>query len=155
MIRFAWLLPFLAACPPKQGATGPTQPTGPGCPAANAVYVASYVTQEAGKGRTGWVLTLHTMKVEPGAKVPDYAPLDATAAMASGVPAAPTGTLWLMTANAPPCRAQVGGFYAAKLEGPPASLTYGLELEGCPAPTDAQEGGGIALVAPEAPTGCR
>jgi hypothetical protein len=95
------------------------------------------------------------MMVEPGATVPDYAPMDAATALASGVPVAPAGTLWLATAAGAPCRATVGGYYAAKIEGPPASISYGVELEGCPAPANPEEAGGIVLVSTEAPTGCR
>jgi hypothetical protein len=149
------LLIAIAGCPAKKQVDAPVTPTGAGCPAGDGVLVASYVTQEAGKGRSGWVVPLHAMKVEPGAAVPDYASMDAATASASGVPAAPTGTLWLATAAGAPCRATVGGFYAAKIEGPPASISYGFELEGCPAPANAEEAGGIVLVSAEAPTGCR
>jgi hypothetical protein len=119
------------------------------------VFIASYVTQDPAKGRSGWAMPLQAMKVDPGATVPDYVSLDPTAASASGVPPAPTGTLWLVTAAGAPCQARLGSFYAAKLDGPPASLSYGVELDGCPAPTDPQEGGGIVLVSNESPTGCR
>jgi hypothetical protein len=155
MVRYAWLLVLLAACPPKSSSTGPQQPqqlTGPGCPAASDVYLASYMTQE--KGRSGWVLPLHAMKVEPASQVPDYQPLDPAAASVSGVPQGPTGNLWLVAGNAAPCQVKLGGHYAAKVDGPPAGLSYGIELDGCPAPTDPQEGGGVVLVSQEAPTGC-
>jgi hypothetical protein len=157
MIRFALCsLVLCAGCPPKAGPqTQAPTPTGAGCPAASGVFVASYVTQDPTKGRSGWVMPLQAMKVDAGVTVPDYQSLDATAASVSGVPAAPSGTLWLMTANAPPCRARVGNFYAAKIEGPPTSLSYGVELDGCPAPTDPQEGGGITLVSNESPGACR
>jgi hypothetical protein len=143
----------LAACPKKQ-VDAPAQPQGGGCPAASGVYIASFVTQDAGKGRTGWVVPLQAMKVEPGAAVADYASIDAATASASGVPAAPTGTVWLATAGGAPCRGKVGGFYAAKIEGPPASISYGFELDGCAAPSNADEAGGIVLATEEAPTGC-
>jgi len=159
MIRYAWCsLVFLAACPPKNGTqTPPPQPlAGPGCPGASDVYVVSYVTQEPGKGRSGWVLPLHAMKVEPGADVPEYQPLDPAAASISGVPAAPTGPLWLVTGGtAAPCAVKLGTHYAAKIDGPPASLSYGLELEGCPAPADPQEAAGVLLASKDAPTGCQ
>jgi hypothetical protein len=148
----------LAACPPK-APTGPQQPqqTGVGCPSAANVYVASYLTQDPGKGRTGWVLPLHAMQIDPGSSqsVPDYTNLDGTTASVSGVPAAPAGSIWLMTAQAAPCHATVGKFYAAKLQGPPVSLAYGVELEGCPAPTDQQEGGGLVLGSEVIPDGCQ
>ena len=145
----------LAACPKKQPDTTPAQPQGAGCPGAAGVYVASFVTQEQGKGRTGWVLPLHAVAVQPGASVADYATIDAAAASAAGVPAAPTGTIWLATSSGEPCRASVGSYYAAKIDGPPPSISYGVELDGCPAPGNPDEGGGIALVSEEAPTGCR
>ena len=56
---------------------------------------------------------------------------------------------------AAPCRAKVGSFYAAKIDGPPASVSYGFELDGCPAPANPDEAGGIVLVSEQAPTGCR
>jgi hypothetical protein len=149
----------LAACPPKSGTqTAPPQQqplTGPGCPPAANVYIASYLTQEASKGRTGWVIPLHSMKIEPNTKVPDYSPLDEAAASVSGVPAITAGNLWLMTGNAAPCQGKLGSHYASKLDGPPASISYGVELEGCPAPADPNEAGGLVMVAPEAPTGCQ
>ncbi len=157
MRRLALLL-VLSACPPKSSGpqTTPTQqpPDGPGCPSGDGVFVASYVTDAPGRG-AGWVMPLHAMKVEPGAQVPEYTPLDAAAAAASGVPAAPAGTMWLMTESAAPCKVTTKGYYAAKIAGPPASISYGAELEGCPAPADPPEGGGVVMVADQAPTGCR
>jgi hypothetical protein len=152
MRRLALLL-LLAGCPPKPGTT-PQIPEGGPCPSAAGVYVASYVTNEAGSGHTGWVMPLHAMAVEPTAQVAEWAPLDATAAGVSGVPAAPPAPLWLMTPNAPPCPVKVGSYYAAKLPGPPANVSYGVELDGCPAPTDPQESGGLVLATPQAPSGC-
>ncbi|MDB4958526.1 MAG: hypothetical protein JWO36_6095 [Myxococcales bacterium] len=156
-----WLISLVlavcAGCPPKPGpqTQAPNPVAGAGCPAASGVYVASYVTQEPTKGRSGWVVPLQAMKLDSGATVPEYQSLDATAASASGVPAAPAGRLWLMTASSAPCSAKVGNFYAAKIDGPPASLSYGVELEGCAAPTDPQEGGGIVLVSQDSPGACR
>ena len=157
MIRFALCsLVLCGGCPLKPGPSA-REPAaaGAGCPAASGVYVASYVTQEPTKGRSGWVLPLQAMKIDAGVTVPDYQSLDATAASVSGVPTAPVGPLWLMTGSGAPCLAKVGKFYAAKIEGPPPSLSYGLELAGCPAPTDPQEGGGIVLASNETPGACR
>ena len=156
MRRLALLL-VLAACPPKS--TGPTTTmpppaTGAGCPTADGVFVASYVTDAPGRG-AGWVMPLHAMKVEPGAQVPEYQKVDAATAAASGVPAAPTATMWLVTEGAAPCKVTTRDYYAAKIAGPPASLSYGAELDGCPAPADPQEGGGIVLVSQESPGACR
>ncbi|HEY5950613.1 MAG TPA: hypothetical protein VIV40_34210 [Kofleriaceae bacterium] len=139
----------LAACP-KKGTTTQVQ-AGAGCPAASGVYVASYVSQD--KGRSGWAVPLHVKPLE--GDVADYASIDAAAATAAGVPAAPTGSLWLATAGGAPCQAKIGGYYAAKIEGPPASVSYGIELDGCPAPKSPEEAGGIVLVSEQAPTGCR
>ena len=147
----------LSACPSSSSKnhSEPPAQSGAGCPGAAGVYVASYVSQEPGRGRSGWALPLHAMKVEPGAEVADYTSIDAATASASGVPAAPPGTLWLATAGAPPCQVRTGGYYAAKIEGPPASVAYGVELDGCPAPKNPEEAGGIVLVSEQAPTGCR
>lgn len=146
-------LVLLAACPPKT-TTAPQPQAGAGCPAASGVFVASYVSMEKGKGRTGWVVPLHSQGSE-GSAPAEYASIDAAAASAAGVPPAPQGTMWLATADAAPCRAKVAGFYAAKVEGPPVSVSYGVELEGCPAPASPDEGGGIVLVSADAPTACR
>ncbi|MBV8761206.1 MAG: hypothetical protein JO257_28170 [Deltaproteobacteria bacterium] len=154
-MRLAYLLPLLAACPPKHTQPpGPAAATGAGCPSADGVFVASYVTDAPGRG-AGWVMPLHSMKVEPGAQVPEYQQLDEASATASGVPAPPQQPLWLVTESAPPCKATLRGYYAAKIAGPPASISYGAELEGCPAPADPQEGGGIVLASAESPGACR
>ncbi len=156
MIRFAWCsLLLLTACPPKNPGTTtpPPQPPGAGCPAASDIYVASYVTQEPGKGRTGWVLPIHAMAIAANQQVADYQAIDAATATASGLAAAPTGNIWLVAGGAP-CLAKVGSAYAAKIEGPPASLSYGYEIDGCAAPTDPQEGSGIVMVSQESPTSC-
>lgn len=149
-------LPFLAACPPKNAAAPQPPPAaaGAGCPSASGVYVASYVSVEPGKGRSGWVIPLHS---QPGAgtAAADYTPIDQAAASAAGVPAPPQGTLWLATASGAPCQAKLGGYYAAKIEGPPESVSYGIELEGCAAPANPDEAGGIVLVSDQTPTGCR
>lgn len=157
-LGLASLLALAAACPPKSSTGVQPQgeiPNGPPCPAASGVLTASFITQDS--GRAGWVLPLHAMAVDPGesTKLPDYQNLDATTATASGVPAAPTGTLWLMTAAAAPCRAQIGKYFAAKRPGPPASLSYGVEIDGCPAPQDPQEAGGLVFVSEQAPEGCQ
>lgn len=149
------LVLVLAGCP-KQGATpSPSPQAGAGCPSASDVFVASYVSQEPGKGRSGWVLPLHARPFDGSAEVAEYASIDAGAAAAAGVPAAPSGTLWLATADGAPCQARVGNYYVAKIDGPPASVSYGVELEGCPAPRNPEEAGGIVLVSEQAPTGCR
>ncbi|HTR49753.1 MAG TPA: hypothetical protein VMJ10_03535 [Kofleriaceae bacterium] len=150
------LLAVLSGCPPK-GASTPQQqiPEGGPCAAAAGVFAASYVTSEGGSnGHVGWVLPLHAMAVEPTAQVAEWAPLDATTAGVSGVPPPPQGPLWLVTANAPPCPAKAGGYYAAKLPGPPANVSYGVELTGCPPPSDPQESSGLVLATTDAPTGC-
>jgi hypothetical protein len=151
MIRLALvsLALVLTACP-KKGATT-QQPTGAGCPAAAGVFVASYVSNPG--ARNGWAVPLHAVPVQ--GNPPAYASIDAAAASAAGVPPAPTGTLWLATDVAPPCQAKVTGYYAAKIEGPPASLSYGFELDGCPAPKNPEDAGGIVLVSDQAPAGCR
>ena len=155
MRRLALLLPLLAACPPKHTAPpGPPAATGAGCPGADGVFVASYVTDAPGRG-PGWVMPLHAMTVEPGAQVPEYQQVDEATATASGVPAPPAQPLWLVTENQAPCKVTVRGYYAAKIAGPPASISYGAELEGCPAPADPQEGGGIVLASQESPGTCR
>lgn len=141
MIRFAALLALLTACPAKQSTT-PQQAAG-GCPSANGVYVASYTPQ-------GWSVALHAA---PG-NVERYARIDAATASAAGVPAIPTGTLWLATPTAAPCKAKAGSYYASKVDGAQPSASYGFELEGCPPPTQ-DAGGGIVLVSDVDPSGCR
>ncbi|HEY5920960.1 MAG TPA: hypothetical protein VIV11_04785 [Kofleriaceae bacterium] len=151
MIRFVYcsLVLALAACP-KKGTTAQPQ-TGAGCPAAAGVYVASYAQQE--QGRSGWTVPLHAAPLQGDAPV--YATIDAAAASAAGVPVAPPGTLWLATPGGPPCQAKLGNYYTAKFEGPPASVLYGIELDGCAAPKNPDEAGGIVLVSEQSPGGCR
>lgn len=140
----------LAACPSKSSTTTPQPQTGAGCPSAAGVYLASYVTQDPGKGRSGWAVALNATPAPADAA--DYTNVDAAAASAAGVPAPPTGTLWLVTPGAAPCRATVGRYYAAKID---QSESYGFELEGCPAPKNPDEGGGIVMVSEQPPAGCR
>ena len=148
----------LAACPKPQTGTGTTQQAGVGCPAGNGVFIASYVTQEPSKGRSGWVVPLHATPAQSGGELADYAVIDPATASTAGVPVAPTGTLWLASASGQPCRGTVGRYYVAKIEGQGGALataSYGFELDGCPAPGNPDEGGGIVLVSEQPPTGCR
>jgi hypothetical protein len=144
----------LSGCPQKPSPAGPTPQVGAGCPAASDVYLASYVTQDPSSGRSGWVVPLHAVAADPATQGPDYAAVDAATAGAAGVPPIPTGTAWLATAGGEPCRARLVGYYAARIDGPPANVSYGLELEGCPAPPNPEEAGGFVLVSEQAPTGC-
>ncbi len=117
------------------------------------------MTQDASKGRSGWVVPMHAIPVGPvgsvGAtpQVAGYQAIDPATATASGLAAAPTGNVWLVAGGAP-CQARIGTAYVAKLDGELPSLSYGYELDGCPAPSDPQEGSGVLLVSQEAPTGC-
>jgi hypothetical protein len=135
---------FCAACPRKGGGVSPT-PAGLGCPAASAVYMASYLSPEEGskEGHTGWVLPLHDKVVESIEGVPDYQAIDAAAVAAAGVPAPPK-VAWLLTPSGP-CKATIGGYYAAAIEGPPANIAYGVELSGCAAPPEGAEGSAVVL----------
>lgn len=167
-----------AACPQKRGGGGPAAQPGLGCPSASAVYLASYLTpeeggKEAGKeapreprgeGHTGWVLPLHDKVVDSIEGVPDYQAIDAATAGAAGVPAPPR-IAWLLAPGGP-CKATVGGYYAAAVDGPPANIAYGVELTGCAAPPEGSEGSAIVLTydssiaqagAPDAgaPTDCK
>lgn len=150
MKRLALLL-VLAACPQKNASNPQPQAAGAGCPPASGVYVASYAS--TGQGQGHWVVPLHS-KAGAGAQLVDYAQIDPSVASAAGVPPAPQGTLWLATANGAHCKAKVGAFYSAKIEGPPQSVSYGVELEGCAAPANPDEAGGIVLVSDQVPTGC-
>jgi hypothetical protein len=158
MVRLACVcsLFVLAACPPhSQPVTPPPQPAGVGCPGANDVFVASYLTQDAGKGRTGWVMPLHAAPTDANAQAADYQALDAAGVAAAGLPAAPAGSLWLMAGMGAPCQAKLGGPYAVKIEGPPASISYGYEIDGCSAPSDPQDASGVILVSQQTPSSCQ
>ena len=154
MIRLAYcaLLLSLAACP-KKGTTSTQQPVGAGCPSAQGVYVATFVSQQA--SFSGWALPLHAAPLTEGTQAVDFQSIDAQTASAAGVPAAPTGSLWLVTATGAPCQAKLGSFYAAKIDGPPASVSYGVLLDGCPAPKNPDEAGGIVMASGQAPSACR
>ncbi len=156
-LAFAAAVLALAGCPKGQSGTT-TQQAGAGCPSGSAVFIASYVTQDPAKGRSGWVAPLHSTPAPSGGEVAEYAPIDAATASAAGVPAAPTGTIWLASASGEPCRAKAGRYYMAKVDGQAggaATVSYGVELDGCAAPANPEEGGGIALASEQAPTGCR
>jgi hypothetical protein len=149
----------LGACPAKR----PNEPSqvgagvgaGVGCPSASGVYVASYVRPgEDGKGHTGWVLPLHDAKVATLEGVAEFAPVDAAAATAAGVPAPPQN-LWLLLPNMAPCKATIGGYYAAAIDAPTPNVAYGAELTGCPAPPDPSDAVAIALVSDEVPAQCK
>lgn len=143
---------LFGACPPKPGGGGGTTPTaGAGCPSANQVYVASYLSPEEGdkSGHAGWVLPLHDKVVESLDNAPEYGTIDAAAATAAGVPA-PPANVWLL-AGAQPCKATVGGYYAAAIDGPTKNLTYGVELSGCPAPPDPQSASAVVVESATAP----
>lgn len=151
---------LLAGCPrpggPGGGATGGGAASGDdgvGCPAADQVYVASFVSAEGGAGRAGWVLPLHDQVVDTLDGVPEYQTIDAAAATAAGVPAAPR-SVWLLGGRAP-CRATIGAAYAAAIDAPTPNVTYGVELAGCPAPPDPQVASAIVVASERPPTGCQ
>jgi hypothetical protein len=154
MSRVACLaLLLLAACPkPQSGTTVSTpQAGGAGCPPASGVYIASYVAQEPNKGRSGWVVPLASRPLRENERMMEYSSFDAPPADA-GIPAPPGGTLWLATATGMPCKATLGKYYAAVIE---TTVSYGVELDGCPTPQSEDEGGGIVLATEAEPTGCR
>lgn len=154
---------LLAGCPaPGNRPQSPLPPpvAGAGCPAASDVYAASYLTPEEptsdAPGHTGWVLPLHDRKVDSVAGQPEYAAIDAAAAGDAGVPPAPT-SVWLLTPGQPPCKATVGTYYSAAIDGPAPNITYGVALDGCAAsPADQQQSArAIAVAAEQAPTECQ
>lgn len=156
MKRLACLL-VLAGCPARGPAPQAPAAAGVGCPAPTDVHVASYLTQEdASSGHTGWVLPLHDARVAKAPDQPEYAAIDAAAAAAAGVPAAPS-QLWLMLPGQAPCKATIGAYYAAVVDSSVANITYGVELTGCAAPPkeQQQDAEAIALVSEQAPTECQ
>src|SRR5262249_32813230 len=147
---------------PMPGAApqAPAQPAqaGVGCPAADNIHVASYLTHDErdAAGHTGWVLPLHDLKVETLADKPEYATIDQATAGALGVPLAPAN-LWLMLPGQPPCKATIGSYYGAAVDAPTPNLTYGVELSGCAAPPrdQQQDAEAIALASDAPPTECQ
>lgn len=81
----------------------------------------------------------------------DYTPIDAGTANAAGVPAVPAGNLWLVSGSTPPCQVKPGSYYLASLDG---NASYGLEIDGCAAPSDPQDASGVVMVSQEPPTSC-
>jgi hypothetical protein len=160
------LVIFLAGCPmPGAGPQPPGQPApvasggGAGCPAADNIHVASYLasddpTQPA--PHTGWVLPLYDQQVDTLVGQPEYTALDPATASARGVPPAPPH-VWLTVPGQPPCRAVIGSYYAAVVEGSTPNVTYGVELDGCAAPPRDQQDDAeaLALVSEQAPTECQ
>ncbi len=155
LVTLMVLVGGLTGCPHRPGGGGGSVPTaGTGCPAASGVYVASYLTPEEGsKGHTGWVLPLHDKVVDTIQDVPEYAAIDAASASAAGVPA-PPANLWLL-GGAQPCKAMLGGYYAAAIDAPSPNLAYGIELTGCAAPPDPQNASAIVVVSDTSPSECQ
>lgn len=160
--RCVFLL-LLAGCPPPGAGAGAQPPAraaaGAGCPAAENVYVASYLASDDAASpapHTGWVLPLFDEKVESLGGQPEYVALDAEAAAAKGVPVAPP-SVWLMMPGQPPCRATTGPYYAAAVDTGSPNVTYGAELSGCAAPPSEQqeEAEAIAIVSEQAPSDCQ
>jgi hypothetical protein len=156
-MRLPWTLvvAILAGCPAKRTDPVVAPAAGAGCPTASGVHVASYAQPPEGEqGHTGWVLPLHDAQVASIEGQPGYAPLDPAAAAAAGVPTPPR-TIWLLPPNAPMCQATVGSFYAAAIDAPTPNIAYGVELTGCPAPSDASDAVAIALISDAPPSDCR
>lgn len=160
------LVIFLAGCPmPGASQTAPVAPAaaasggGAGCPSADSVHVASYLASDdpAQRGtHTGWVLPLYDQPVDTLDGRAEYEAIDPATAATRGVPAAPSH-LWLAVPGQPPCRASIGAYYAAAVDGPTPNVTYGVELDGCPAPPRDQQDDAeaLALVTEQAPTDCQ
>lgn len=152
------LLLALAGCPPptSPGGTGP-QPVEAeaGCPAGSDVYVASYLSAEPGKGHTGWVLPVRDDKAETVAGMKEFEEL------APGGPQTPDLDkprlpVWILQPGVAPCRATVGKAYRAAIDVPGSpNISYGLELDGCPAPTDPEEDEAVVVGSQAAPGQCQ
>jgi hypothetical protein len=146
----------LAACPKKSAELNTPREPGIGCPSAGFVYMATYVAPPEGEqGYTGWVLPLHDVSVPSVQGQPGFTNIDAAAAAAAGVPAPPVADIWLAPPNAQLCKATVGRFYAAAIEGKTPNIAYGVELSGCPAPKDPSEGNALAMVSAAPPSECK
>jgi hypothetical protein len=157
MTRWSVLsLLVLAACPKQAAppAAPVAQQPGVGCPSASGVYVASYVGPLAeGQPALGWVLALHgTASDAPLA--PGDAFLDAEAARAAGVPAAPA-SVWVLPPGAPMCKATLGRYVASTLTANDRGYTlYSVELKGCPPPKPDAPYDAIALDSDAPPSAC-
>jgi len=150
-----------AGCPGPVTRPSPAQPvaTAAGCPAAEGVQIASYLSNDPSGGtapHVGWVLPLHDAVVDSVAGLPEYTQIDAATASARGVPPAPSD-VWLAVPGQPACKATVGSYYAAAVAGPPANVTYGVELAGCSAPPAEQqdEVESVALLSAAPPADCQ
>jgi hypothetical protein len=160
----------LAGCPmpgagpqPPQAPQPPGQPpvaaAGAGCPTADNIHVASYLASDdpaQPAQHTGWVLPLHDQTVDTLAGQPEYTALDPGTASARGLPPPPPH-VWLTVPGQAPCRAVIGSYYAAAIDSPTPNVTYGVELDGCPAPPRDQQDDAeaFALVAEQAPAECQ
>lgn len=145
--------------PQPPGPPAPVAAGGAGCPTADNIHVASYLASDdpaQPAQHTGWVLPLQDQQVDTLAGVPEYAALDPGTASARGVPPPPSH-VWLTVPGQPPCRAVIGSYYAAAVDGPTPNVTYGVELDGCPAPPRDQQDDAeaFALVSDQAPTECQ
>jgi hypothetical protein len=163
--RICALVIFLAGCPvPGAGPQSPGQPApvasgGTGCPTADSIHVASYLASDdpaQPAQHTGWVLPLEDQQVDTVVGVAEYTVLDPGTASARGLPPPPPHA-WLTVPGQAPCRAVIGSYYAAAVDGPTPNVTYGVELDGCPAPPRDQQDDAeaFALVSEQAPTECQ
>lgn len=144
---------------PGAGSQPPVASGGVGCPAADQIYVASYLASDDPSQpaqHTGWVLPLQDQQVDTLAGVPEYTVLDPATASARGLPPPPPH-VWLTVPGQAPCRAAIGSYYAAAVDGPAPNVTYGVELDGCPAPPRDQQDDAeaFALISEQAPAGCQ
>lgn len=151
-----------AACGPKAksppiaggAATGTAGavpiPEGPPCPAADAVMIAA--VHDTGPGAPNrWHLPLANRPST--ATSPSYRVLDAAAASAAGVPAAPA-KLWMMV-NGTLCEATAGDYYSSVVLDGPANEILGVQLTTkCALPSNEQPQLAVAFAAEAAPTGC-
>jgi len=147
------------AAPQPPGQPAPVASSGVGCPTADNIHVASYLASDdpaQPAQHTGWVLPLHDQQVDTLAGVPEYTVLDPGTASARGLPPPPPH-VWLTVSGQAPCRAVVGSYYAAAVDGPTPNVSYGVELDGCPAPPRDQQDDAeaFALVSEQAPTECQ
>lgn len=156
MKRALLFVVVLAGCPPA--ATGPTSPqpveTEVGCPAAAAVYIASYLSAAAdGKGHTGWVLPVRDDKAETVAGMAEFEEVAPGGAQALEVPPLP---VWIVQPGLAPCRATLGKPYRAAIDIPnAANISYGVELDGCPPPADQEEDEAVVVASQASPGQCQ
>jgi hypothetical protein len=127
----------LAACGSSSPAAhGPASSRGGSCPGADRVVITQWV--DADGTAPGWRAYLANKSMtaderDAGRDAPPYQAISEDEARAGGVAVLPA-TVWIYTADRPPCRATMARPFRSIMNEGPVSQQIGVELTGCERP---------------------